>query len=64
MPVTEEDIAKVLNLVPAHSTVDGLRETADLQHLSIPEIYEALHILEKRGHVRAEEMFGRNESRA
>jgi hypothetical protein len=63
MAVTEEDIAKVLQLVPSCPTVDTvdcLRETEELQHLTIPQIQEALHILEDRGQVARREMLGRD----
>jgi hypothetical protein len=62
MAVTEEDIAKVLNLVPTCSnadTVECLMEKDELQHLS-KAIYEALHILEELRKLRGEELLGRN----
>jgi hypothetical protein len=60
MAITEDDIAKVLRLVHAHSTVEQLRETGDLQNLSTAQIHEALNILVERGQVKSGELFGRN----
>jgi hypothetical protein len=59
MAIIEDDIAKVLALVPVHSTVEQLRETDDLQNLSIAQIHDALDILKERGQVKSGEMFGR-----
>jgi hypothetical protein len=60
--VTEDDIAKVLKLVPTcpnADTVDWLKQNDETQYLTIPQIHEALHALEQRGQVIGEELLGR-----
>jgi hypothetical protein len=58
--VCEELIAKVLGLLPSHPTVEELEQTGDLRDVPVSDIRVALHILEERGQVRVEELFGRD----
>jgi hypothetical protein len=60
MAITDDHIAKVLKLVPAHSTVEHLRAADDLQDLTITQIHEALDILKERGQVKSGGMFRRD----
>ena len=58
--VREELIAKVLELLPSHSTVEELKQTSNLRNISVADISTVLRILEERGHVSAGELFGRD----
>ena len=60
MAISEELIASVLQLLPKHSTIEGLKETNALANVPVADIYTALHILSERGQVRAGELFGRD----
>lgn len=62
MAVTEDDIARVLKLIPTCTTVDTvgcLMENNELG-LTKDQIYEALHVLEGRGQVTGRELFDRD----
>jgi hypothetical protein len=58
--VQEELIAKVLELLPSHSTVEELKQTSSLRDVPAVDIRTALCILEERGQVGARELFGRD----
>jgi hypothetical protein len=58
--VREELIAKVLELLPSHSTVEDLKQTSNLRDVPAADISTTLRILEERGQVRAGELFGRD----
>jgi hypothetical protein len=53
-------IAKVLELLPSHPTVEELKQTSDLLDIPSADIMAALRILEKRGQATAGELFGRD----
>ncbi len=50
---------KILELLSSHPTVEGLRETEEMQGVSKDEIYTALHGLRSEGKVRTEDLLGR-----
>ena len=50
---------KILELLPSHSTVEGLRETEELQGVPKDEIYAALHLLQGEGKVTTGDLLGR-----
>ncbi|MBB6145557.1 hypothetical protein HNQ77_003518 [Silvibacterium bohemicum] len=58
--VSEEFIAKVLKLLPDHSTMEELKQAGDLKDLPTDDIRGALRILGERGLVKSEELFGRD----
>jgi repressor of nif and glnA expression len=58
MSVSEETVSKVFLMLPDCPTVEQLMETG--QFYSSNTIRAALRILEERGHVNAEELFGRS----
>ena len=60
MAVSKELIAKVLQLLPNHPTIEALKETTDLTDVPFSDIREALLILEERKKVRGRELFGRD----
>jgi len=60
MTVSDEIVARVLKSLPAHSSMESLREADDLKDVSHAELSEALNILVQRGQIRAGELFGRD----
>lgn len=59
MPANEDLIAKVLELLPTHHSVEELQEAEGLKDVRLAEIRNALHTLQERGQVRAGELFER-----
>lgn len=60
MPVSEDLIATVLELLPTHPSIEALMEADALKDVRSADIHAALRILEERGQVRRGELFGRD----
>lgn len=55
--IAEDDLAKVFEILPQHSTVGSLMEAEPLRHLSMDQLYKALHIIEDRERARRQDPF-------
>lgn len=60
MAVSEDVIAKILQLIPTHPTLGAVMGANALRDVHTADILAAICILEERGNVRKGELLGRN----